>query len=393
MIEISLGGVIVIAAASVGFVVLCALLWWLIPRFVVKLLRALDSMVLLEVAGYGEPISRGLFVIAFVILLASLIFTVLTQIGVNTDGVQAAARSNGAAVGKWLGPKVLRTLLIVALTLLALRLINRFAPKLVRLLLRGRTESEAARAEVEKRAQTLDGVVKWTFGVFIILIAAFTLLSLFGVPIGPVLAGVGIAGLAIGFGAQSFVKDVISGTFILIEDQYRVGDVVQVAGTSGLVEDINLRRTVLRDLDFIQHFIPNGEITVASNFTKERSRVNLDIRVAYRSDLDHVISVLNRAGEELSQDEYFGPLITDQIKVLRVDSFDESGITIKMLGETLPIRQWETAGEFRKRIKKVFDQEGIEIPLPHRTLYWGNNVETKVLQLIEDSEKRKDGQE
>ncbi|MCI0441300.1 MAG: mechanosensitive ion channel family protein [Chloroflexi bacterium] len=385
MIELTLEGAIVIAASVAGFVVLSALLWWLIPRYVSRFFRLLDSIVVLDVVGYSRPVARGLFVIVFGMMLAALIFTVLTQTGIETDGVQAAARSDGSAVGRWLGPKALRVLLIVGLTLLALRLIHNLAPKLVRLFLKGRTESEAARLEVDKRAKTLDGVVNGTLSVFIILIALFTILSEFGVSVGPVLAGVGIAGISIGFGAQGLVRDVISGVFILLEDHYRVGDVVRIAGTAGLVEDINLRRTVLRDLDFIQHFIPNGEITIASNFTKEKSRVNLNIPVAYRSDLDHVIAVLNRVGEEMSQDEVFGPLITDQIKVLRVDSFDDSGISIKVLGETLPLRQWDVAGEYRKRLKKAFDQEGIEIPFPHRTLYWGNNVETKVRQLVEDS--------
>ncbi|MGH2542223.1 MAG: mechanosensitive ion channel family protein, partial [Ardenticatenaceae bacterium] len=271
------------------------------------------------------------------------------------------------------------------LVLVGLRVISRFAPKMVRLLLKSRRDSATIMLEAERRAKTLEGVAIATFSVAIVVIALLMILAEYGVPIGPLLAGAGIAGIAIGFGAQSLVKDFISGVFILLEDQYREGDVVRVGGISGLVEDINLRRTVLRDQDFIQHYIPNGEITIASNFTKEKSRVNIDISVAYKEDMDRVFAVLNRIGEEISQDENFGPLITDQIKVLRINSFDDSGIAIKVLGDTLPLKQWDVAGEFRKRIKKAFDEEGIEMPFPHnRTLYWGTGEETKIRQLMDN---------
>src|SRR4030043_525458 len=162
------------------------------------------------------------------------------------------------------------------------------------------------------------------------------LLSEVGIYIAPVLAGVGIIGLAIGFGAQSLVKDIISGLFILIENQYRKGDVVKIADVSGLVEDINLRRTVLRDLDGIVHVVPNGEIRVASNLTKEWSRVNLNISVAYGEDLDRVITVINRVGQELTNDPQWAPLIIKAPQVLRVDKLGDSGIEIKILGEPQP---------------------------------------------------------
>ena len=162
----------------------------------------------------------------------------------------------------------------------------------------------------------------------------------------------------------------------MLEDQYRVGDVAKIAGVAGLVEDINLRRTTLRDLDYIQHIIPNGEIRVASNYTKEKSRVNLNVEVAYKEDLDKVMGVITKVGQDLADDPEFGPLILDPIKPLRVDSFGESGISIKILGETKPIQQWYVAGEFRKRLKFAFDKEAIEIPFPHRTLYWGDVVDT-----------------
>lgn len=375
---------IVIIGTLAGFLLVSGVLWFLLPKVIHAVFQAIDSLVFLDIMNYVRPTARLLSILIASMLLLATVFTVLTQLGVNTDRTQALARSAAATTGSWLGPRALKTIAILVLALLALKVSSRFSPKAVRLLMKSRQDS-LGQSEVEKRAQTLEGVARGTISVAILLVMLFTLMSVFGVPVGPVLAGVGIAGIAIGFGSQSLVKDIIAGLFVLLEDQYRVGDVVRVAGTAGLVEDVNLRRTVLRDLDFIQHYIPNGEISTASNFTKEKSRVNLDISVAYKEDLDRVFDVLNEVGAAMSADEFFGELITDQIKVLRVNSFDDSGIAIKVLGETLPIRQWEVMGEYRKRVKKAFDEAGIEIPYPHRTLYWGNNVETKISQLIENA--------
>ena len=146
---------------------------------------------------------------------------------------------------------------------------------------------------------------------------------------------------------------------------------MDIAGKRGLVETINLRRTTLRDLDGIVHTVPNGEITLTSNYTNLWSRIHLDVQVAYKEDMQHVFDVLNRVGEDIAQDAYFGLLIIEPPQVLRVNSFDDSGISIKMLGICKPMTQWEIMGEMRKRIKKTFDEEGIEIPFPHRTVYWG----------------------
>jgi len=197
------------------------------------------------------------------------------------------------------------------------------------------------------------------------------ILTELSVPIGPVLGGFGIAGIAVGFGAQYLVRDLIAGVFILAENQYRTGDVVTVAGTSGLVESINLRRTVLRDLDGQVIVIPNGEISVAFNKTKYWSRVNLDIGVAYKEDVDRVVEVLNEVGEEIAADPYYGLMLITPPQVLRLDSLDDSAVTFKMLGDCKPMKQWEITGEMRKRIKIRLDNEGIEIPFPHQTVYWG----------------------
>jgi len=234
----------------------------------------------------------------------------------------------------------------------------------------GLPNSSSNRAQ-ELRAATLSGVITYALAILVWAIAIFSVLSEIGVPIGPMIAGFGIAGIAVGFGAQSMVKDMIAGFFIVAENQYRTGDVVSIAGIAGSVEGINLRRTVLRDLDGKVHVVPNGEISVASNYTKFWSRINLNVGVAYKENMDHVFEILNDIGMELSGEDYWAEKIIDPPQVLRLDSFDDSQITIKMLGVCRPLTQWEIAGELRKRIKDRFDEEGIEIPFPHQTIYWG----------------------
>ena len=240
--------------------------------------------------------------------------------------------------------------------------------------------------EIKQRVNTLSRVLVGTGLVIIIIIALFTILAEVGINITAALAGFGIAGIAIGFGAQSLVRDIISGFLILLENQYGVGDVVRIADIAGLVEEINLRRTVLRDLDGIVHSVPNGEVRVASNFTKGYSRVNMNISVGYGEDLDHVIEVINRVGKEMSKDPYWGSLMLTPPQVLRVDAFEDSGIAIKILGDTKPIKQWDVMGELRRRLKRAFDEEGIEIPWPHTKVYFGNIPWTSEVRQPKDKE-------
>jgi small conductance mechanosensitive channel len=157
------------------------------------------------------------------------------------------------------------------------------------------------------------------------------------------------------------VRDTINGLFILVENQYGKGDVVRLAGVGGLVEDVNLRRTVLRDLDGAVHSIPNGQVAVSSNLTRGWSRVNMNVRVAYGEDMDRVMTVIDRVAQGMAQDPYFAPMVLDAPRALRVDGFDEFGVQVKIMGETQPMRQWEVTGELRRRLKKAFDEEKIEI--------------------------------
>jgi small-conductance mechanosensitive channel len=230
-------------------------------------------------------------------------------------------------------------------------------------------EDPATKSEREKRAETLVHIVRNAIKVFIYIVASFMILKEVGVDIAPLLAGVGIAGLAIGFGAQTLVRDFLTGFFILMENQYRVGDVVKIGDHAGLVEKIKLRTTVLRDLQGIIHIIPNGEVQSVNNMTYEWSRVVLDIGVAYKEDVDRVIQVLQGVGKKMKKEEYFSQIMLEDPQILGVDDFGDSQVTIKMLAKTCPLKQWEVARELRRRIKYAFDKEGIEIPFPHRTLF------------------------
>lgn len=216
----------------------------------------------------------------------------------------------------------------------------------------------------KKRENTLIRIFSGIVKITIIIIATLMVLSEMGLMIGPILAGAGIIGLAVGFGGQYLIKDIISGLFIIIENQYRVGYYVEFNDLGGFVEDIILRMTTLRDLNGTVHHIPHGEITKVSNLSKYFSRVNMDIGIAYNTNLEHVISVVNKVGNELAEDPLWKESIIKAPQFLRVNEFADSAIIIKILGETQPSKQWEVSGELRKRLKIAFDKEGIEIPFP-----------------------------
>lgn len=225
--------------------------------------------------------------------------------------------------------------------------------------------------EREKRAATLGRVIRNAGRIVVWSGALLMIAKELGIDIGPLLAGVGIVGIAIGFGAQSLVKDLVAGFFILSENQFGVGDVIEAAGHAGLVERITLRATTLRDLEGKVHIIPNGTIEVVTNMTKEWSRAMLDVGVAYKEDVDHVMEVLKEIGEGLEKDDEFGHLILEPLAILGVNSFGDSSVDIRVMFTTQPLQQWTVGREFRRRIKNTFDAKGIEIPFPHRTVYLG----------------------
>ena len=310
-------------------------------------------------------------VLPALVIGTAAVIGILVVIGRDVDPVLDFFSGLGADATRWLLTGGVRILLIVVFGWVAMRLARRLIPALMLRVIRdGRDAADRAEAS-RKRAETLSGVFLAAINVIIVLVVIFTILTEINIPIGPVLGGVGIAGIALGFGAQYLVRDVITGTLILLENQYRQGDVVELAGIAGLVESINLRRTVLRDLDGKVHTIPHGEIKTTSNFTKYWSRVVLDIGVAYKEDMEHVFRVLNEIGEELGNHPELGLKVIDPPKVLRLQAFDASQITVRMLGVCKPLTQWELAGWMRLRIKQRFDEEKIEIPFPHQTIYWG----------------------
>jgi len=272
----------------------------------------------------------------------------------------------------WLKGHGLRIFFIIAFSIVLYYALRKAIPRAMHLTMGKGKWTKKIKEEHEKRVKTLSKVFVVTSGILILVTALFMVLSEFGVNIGPLIAGFGIVGVAVGFGAQYLIRDLIAGLFIIMENQYNVGDVVRIGSISGIVEEINLRRTVLRDLDGVVHFIPNGESGVISNFTKEWSRVNLNVSVSYGTNLDHAIAVINRVCKEMAEEPHWKSSIIKTPQVLRVDNLGDSGIDIKILGDTKPIMQWDVMGEIRKRIKKAFDEEGIEIPWPHMKVYFGD---------------------
>ena len=223
----------------------------------------------------------------------------------------------------------------------------------------------------EQRIKTLTGLLRTIFLTLIWVIAVVMGLDQIGLDITPIIASAGIAGLAVGFGAQNLVRDVINGFFMILENQVRIGDVAVVNGTGGLVEAISFRTITLRDLSGTVHIFPNGTVTTLANMTKDWSFYVMDIGVAYKEDTDRVSAVMKEVGKELQEDPKIGPNILEPIEIMGVDNFGESEVVIKARLKTLPIQQWMVGREYRRRLKKAFDEQHIEIPFPHRTLYMG----------------------
>ncbi len=336
----------------------------LAPRGVRSVLSKLDlTRSKKDQEQLAHNISRVIIWLGTSMIAAAFIFAAIPRFGVDISPAWEA-------IGGWMGSHGVRIAIVVAIAVIAHQIAKRLIYRIVENRVVGRRRR--ADAESRQRADTLSHFLTQFFMAVIWAIAVFMLLSEFGLDIGPLMAGAGVIGIAIGFGAQSLIKDIVSGLFIILENQYRKGDVVSIAGVIGIVEEVNIRKTTLRDLDGIVHIVPNGEIKLASNYTKGFSRVNLNISVAYGEDLDRCIAVINRVGEEMAVEEYWAEAVLQPPKVLRVDNLGDSGIDIKILGDTKPLRQWEVMGELRKRIKKTFDEEGIEIPWPHTKVYFGD---------------------
>ncbi len=273
------------------------------------------------------------------------------------------------AIVKWLMSSGLKAILMLVGALVVVRLAT-FVTRRVEQAFEDNDPSTMN--EREKQAATLGKVIRNITRIMVWGVAVMMVLKELGIDIGPILAGVGLMGLAVGFGAQSLVKDFIAGMFVLIENQYNVGDVVQAAGASGLVEKITLRATTLRDYEGNVHIIPNGAIDVVTNKTRQWSRFVLDIGVAYKESVDDVMHILKEIGDELAADSKFASMITAPLEVLGVQDFADSAVIIRVMFTTQPVKQWTVGREFRRRVKNTFDAKGIEIPFPHTTIYLGD---------------------
>ena len=266
---------------------------------------------------------------------------------------------------------LLRIALLIVLAYVVTKLLRVALNRLENFLVYATEKTETVSGAAGQRIRTLTGVL-WTIGCgllgFVVALVAF---SQIGFNIGPILAGAGVAGLAVGFGAQSLVKDLVSGFFLILENQIRVGDVAVINGTGGLVESITFRTVVLRDNAAVVHVFPNGSINTLSNMTKDWSAYVIDLGVAYKEDTDRVVEIMRRVGEEMRGEAKYGGLMLEPIEVLGVDAFADSAVMIKARLKTLPLQQWNVGREYRRRLKKTLDTERVEIPFPHQTLYMG----------------------
>jgi moderate conductance mechanosensitive channel len=277
--------------------------------------------------------------------------------------------SNLIALGR---EYVLPIVLILVVAFVLLRLSRLFVHGIIKALMdREATEGtaqELSAVELKKRMDTLDGLGGNVVQFFVLVIAGLMVLHAFGLNIGPAIAGLGVVGVAVGFGAQNLVRDYLNGALILIENQFGKGDVIRAAGVSGVVEDFSLRRTTLRDLDGVVHTVPNGLITVASNLTRVWARINLDVLVAYGTDIDEATAVVDDVGRRMSDDPAWNRRLLEPPRLERVAALGEYGVTLKILGTVRPQDQWAAAGELRKRLLAAFREHGIEIPRPQRVV-------------------------
>src|ERR671923_62141 len=265
----------------------------------------------------------------------------------------------------------LRILLVIIAAYIGVRLLRLALHRVEAILVRAGIASETVPGAAMMRVRTLMSVL-WTIAVGLIwFVAALMTLGQIGVNVAPILASAGVVGLAVGFGAQNLVKDLVSGFFLILENQIRVGDIAVINGTGGLVEAITFRTIVLRDLSGVVHVFPNGTINTLANMTKDWSAYVLDVGVAYKEDTDHVVEVMRKVAEEMRGEPTYAAAMIEPIEIFGVDSFADSAVTIKARFKTRPLQQYTVGREYRRRLKKAFDAAGIEIPFPQRTLTMG----------------------
>lgn len=355
-------GVWILVAVVVGLILFFILRHWAF-RWMQKLFPE-------QRQGQAESTRKALtwviIGIGAVILALAVAAVVISRYGVDVTPALDA-------VGAWLLEHGVRILVIILIAWVIYKVLGITMPILVRRYVSTKGKKRRSEAYITQRSQSLGKVVTQGAGIFIVVIAFFMILSEAGLDITPLLASAGVAGIAIGFAAQNSIRDLIGGFLIMLEDHYNVGDVVSVADITGEVVELGLRRTVLRDLKGILHVVPNGEIKVASNYTRSISRAFFEVGVAYKEDLDRVMDVVRRVWEEMAEHPDWAPQFVSKTPwILRVEEFGDSGIVIRAVGDTKPMAQWNIMGELRRRVKRAFDEEDIEIPWPHIKLYMGD---------------------
>jgi len=291
----------------------------------------------------------------------------------------------------WVIETVPALALIFVLLFITLALYRFVVGKLKNIILKRTHASHTeSKEEKEKRVNTLINILRQAGGIVIWVIFILILLRQVNLDIGPILASAGILGLAVGFGAQELVRDFISGFFMLLENQVRAGDVAIINGQGGLVEEIALRTITLRDFSGVVHIFQNGKINTLANMTKEWSAAVFDVGIAYKENTDRVREVMKRVGEELKNDPEFTDKINEPLEIFGVDNWGDSAVTIKARFKTKPGQQWTVGREYKGRLKKAFDEERIEIPFPHRTIYWGDEINPLRLKLNQSKQEEEE---
>jgi small conductance mechanosensitive channel len=261
---------------------------------------------------------------------------------------------------------MLRIAVILLVAWACLMLTRRVVPALKR-----QMQKRAGDPQQVKRLDTLGRVLRYVLAVVISVVAGMLVLAELGVTIAPLLASAGVLGIAVGFGAQSLIKDYFNGLFLLLEDQIHQGDVVEIAGKGGLVEEITLRYIRLRDYEGSVHFVPSGEVTTVTNRSRGFACAVIDVGVAYREDVDEVFGVMREVAAAMREDETLAPLILDDLEIAGVDAWADSAVIVRCRFRVRPLEQWTVRRAFLQRLKKAFDRQGIEIPFPHLTIFRG----------------------
>ena len=336
----------------------------LVARIVRKAATRAVAAILSDSVAPSSPLVRGplrLIGLAVFFLLLGLMVGPALELA----GLEPRTGLRLEPLAAWAFASGLRVLLIAVLAYALVRAVRLVVQRFEHEVNKGTGLDALERA---KRARTLGSLIRNVASSLIVGVAVLMILRELGVDIAPVLAGAGILGLAVGFGAQTLVRDIISGFFLILEDQVRVGDVAAINGQGGLVEAINLRTIVLRDFEGVVHVFPNGAITTLANRSKDFSFYVIDVGIAYGEDPERVTRVLNDVGAGLQADDRHGPNILAPIEVVGVDAFADSAVTLKMRIKTVPLKQWEVGRELRRRILKAFGEHGIEIPFPQRVV-------------------------